>query len=426
MNRIRILLLNLLIAMIPAFADAQHVYTLDECLEMAMQNNVRIKNADNDVAAAEQQQKSAFTHYFPTVSASGLGFMADKGLLQMEMAPGTEFSLLKNGVAGGVTASLPLFAGGQIVYGNRLAKVNVEASRLRRSLSADEVRLTVERYFWQVVMLKEKLRTIRTVQEQLWQIYQDVETAVEAGVTNRNDLLQVGLRRNETRSSGISVENALQVSRNLLAQYIGATTDSIDVDVRMDGGLPALPDFLYQSPETSLVGLAEYHLLEKNVEANRLQYKVSVGKNLPTVAVGGGYMYDNLMEKDHSFWIGGVTVSIPLTKWWSGSHDMKRQKLQVRNAENQLKDQSELLLIRMQNTWNALTDARKQVEIAVESIAQATENLRLQTDYYQAGTCTMSDLLEAQSLYQQSRDKYVESYAGYEIKKREYLQATGR
>ena len=426
MNRIRILLLNLLIAMIPAFADAQHVYTLDECLEMAMQNNVRIKNADNDVAAAEQQQKSAFTHYFPTVSASGLGFMADKGLLQMEMAPGTEFSLLKNGVAGGVTASLPLFAGGQIVYGNRLAKVNVEASRLRRSLSADEVRLTVERYFWQVVMLKEKLRTIRTVQEQLWQIYQDVETAVEAGVTNRNDLLQVGLRRNETRSSGISVENALQVSRNLLAQYIGATTDSIDVDVRMDGGLPALPDSLYQSPETSLVGLAEYHLLEKNVEANRLQYKVSVGKNLPTVAVGGGYMYDNLMEKNHSFWIGGVTVSIPLTKWWSGSHDMKRQKLQVRNAENQLKDQSELLLIRMQNTWNALTDARKQVEIAVESIAQATENLRLQTDYYQAGTCTMSDLLEAQSLYQQSRDKYVESYAGYEIKKREYLQATGR
>ena len=102
------------------------------------------------------------------------------------------------------------------------------------------------------------------------------------------------------------------------------------------------------------------------------------------------------------------------------------KKLQVRNAENQLADQSELLLIRMQNTWNAVTDAYKQVEIAVESISQATENLRLQSDYYHAGTCTMSDLLEAQSLYQQSRDNYVESYAQYEVKKREYLQATGR
>ena len=47
---------------------------------------------------------------------------------------------------------------------------------------------------------------------------------------------------------------------------------------------------------------------------------------------------------------------------------MKRQKLQVRNAENRLAGQSELLCIRMQNTWNAMNDAYKQVEIAVESI----------------------------------------------------------
>ena len=70
--------------------------------------------------------------------------------------------------------------------------------------------------------------------------------------------------------------------------------------------------------------------------------------------------------------------------------------------------------------------AYKQVEVGVERIGLASEHLRLQTDYYQAGTCTMSDLLEAQTLYQQSRDKYVESYAQYEVKKREYLQATGR
>ena len=37
----------------------------------------------------------------------------------------------------------------------------------------------------------------------------------------------------------------------------------------------------------------------------------------------------------------------------------------------------------MQNTWNAMTDAYKQVQIAIESIGQAAENLRLQTDYYQ-------------------------------------------
>lgn len=419
----------LMIYIFPNISFAQQAYTLDECLEMALQNNVRIKNAENDLNAAKLQKKSAFTNYFPSVSATGGGFIADKGLLEMNTESG-KLSMVDDGIVGGITATLPLFTGGQIINANKLANVNVDVNRLRHKQSEDEVKLTVEQYFWQVVMLKEKLHTINTLQTQLDRIQQDVATAVNAGVTNRNDLLQVELRKNEVLSKHISIANALDVSRHLLAQYIGCPTDSTaHFDVNggdIAGELPVRPDELYRSPEASLPLTTEYHLLNKQVDASRLQYKMTVGKNLPTVALGGGYVYENLMDRDHSFWMGGVTVSIPLTKWWGGSHDMKRQKLQVRNAENQLADQSELLVIRMQNLWNAMNDAYKQVEIAIESIDQAEENLRLQSDYYHAGTCTMSDLLEAQSLYQQSRDKYIESYAQYEIKKREYLQATGR
>lgn len=124
--------------------------------------------------------------------------------------------------------------------------------------------------------------------------------------------------------------------------------------------------------------------------------------------------------------MGFATVSIPLSGWWGGSHDVRKQELQVRNAENQLTDQSELLILRMQQNWNDLTDAYKQMQISMRSIEQATENLRLNTDYYKVGTCTMNDLLDAQTLFQQSKDRYVESYAWYEVKKCEYLQATGR
>lgn len=75
--------------------------------------------------------------------------------------------------------------------------------------------------------------------------------------------------------------------------------------------------------------------------------------------------------------MGFATVSIPISGWWGGSHDIKKQKLQVRNAENQLQDQSQMLMIRMQQTWNDLNDAYKQVGIALSSIEQATENLRI-------------------------------------------------
>lgn len=153
---------------------------------------------------------------------------------------------------------------------------------------------------------------------------------------------------------------------------------------------------------------------------------MTLGKQLPTVAIGGGFVYDNLLDRDRNYWVGFATVSVPLSGWWEGSHSLKRSKLAVRTEENNLRNGSELLVINMQNTWNAVTDAYKQVRIAIESIGQSAENLRLQTDYYHAGTCTMSDLLEAQTLFQQSRDRYVEAYAQYAVKKREYLQSTGR
>ena len=407
-------------------ALTQQTYTLDECIREALSNNVRIKNANNDLSASQHVRQKAFTQYFPTFSASGGGFMSDKGLLEMEMMPGEKISMLKNGVIGGVTATMPLFTGGQIINANKLSNINVEVSRLQRNQSENEVRLTTEQYFWQIVMLKEKLKTLSVVEEQLHSIHKDVDASVQSGITNRNDLLQIQLKENETHSTRIQVENSLSVSLSMLAQYIGHPADSIDVAQVVSDSPPEHPEIYYRQPESSLPLTNEYNLLQQNVKATRLQYKMTVGKNLPTIAIGGGYIYDNLMDKDHSYWMGFATVSVPLSGWWGGSHDIKKQKLQIRNAENQFTDQSQMLIIRMNNCWNNLTEAYKQVKIAIESIGQASENLRLQNDYYRAGTCTMSDLLEAQTLYQQSRDRYVESYAQYEIRKREYLQATGR
>lgn len=90
---------------------AQTPLTLDECRSMALKNNVKMRNASNEVEAAVQGQKEAFTNYFPNVSASGMAYNANKGLLQMEMGPGMSMSLLKNGIMGGITVTQPVFAG---------------------------------------------------------------------------------------------------------------------------------------------------------------------------------------------------------------------------------------------------------------------------------------------------------------------------
>lgn len=421
-------------------APAVKIYTLDECLSEAVANNMKLRSADNQIAMSAEQRKEAYTKYFPTLSATGGGFISNRGLLQMSMGD-QNISMAKNGIGAGITAMQPVFAGGQIINGNKLAKVGEEVSRLQRGLSENEVRLNTETYYWQAVMLKEKLHTLDQMDKQLISVEADAKAAVDAGVRNRNDLLQVQLRKNETRTSRIQVENSLTTVCDMLAQVMGHAGETIDVSYGFGrenkegngkaaetGKLPSpdSPQQYFQSPETALPSTREYQLLDKQIEADRLNYKLAVGKNLPSVAVGGGYLYNNIMDKSQNNLIGMLTVSVPISGWWGGSHDMKRQKLQLANAVIDKQDKSEMLVIRMRKAWNDMSDAYKQVDIARESIAQSEENLRLNTDYYQAGTATISDLLDAQTLYQQSRDKYVESFTNYEVKKREYLQATGR
>jgi outer membrane protein TolC len=403
------------------------VLSLDECRKHAIEKNIKLQNAKTSIEAATETSKEAFTNYFPQISGSAFGYNANKGLLQMDMGPDMSMSLLKNGILAGVTLTQPVFAGGQIVNGNKLAKVGVKVSELQLEQTENEVMLNVEKYYWQVVTLKEKKKTLAIIDEMLVSICHDAEVAVNAGLRTRNDLLQVQLKRNDVASSMLNLDNGLALSKMVLAQYIGMT--GADIDVIVTDSIEVVPDFpqyLLVDHSQALLNTPEYRLLDQNVKATELQKKMEVGKNLPTVGVGAGYMYDNLMDKDHPFGVAFVSVSVPISGWWGGSHAIKQRKAQTVIAQQTRDDASDLLQINMQHLWDDVKDSYQQILIAHNSIEQSTENLRLNRDHYDAGMITMSDLLEAQSLYQQSRDNLVDVYSQFKIKTLEYKQATAQ
>ena len=142
--------------------------------------------------------------------------------------------------------------------------------------------------------------------------------------------------------------------------------------------------------------------------------------------MGAGYNFHNLLDRDHSFAMLFATVSVPISDWWGGSHAIKRRKIEQQKAEEQLADNSKLLEIRMQKAQNDVEEAYQQLTIAQRSIEQAEENLRLNRNYYQAGTSKMSDLLEAQLLYQKACDKRTDAYANYQNRLLDYRHATGQ
>lgn len=406
--------------------QAQELFSLEKCKEMALENNAKVKNAQLSVEAAEQAKKETFTKYFPSVSATGAGLVAEKPMFSMQSEQGA-VGMLKNEIIGAVMATQPIFAGGQIVNGNKLAKAGVEVSRLQKQMTDNEARLATERYFWQLVSLKEKIKTLVEAETMLTRVQSDVKAAVEAGVTNRNDLLRVELEQHRLASARLKAENGLQILKTAFGQHIGAAPEAFDIE-QPDFGDMVLP--VAEQGIATLQQRPEYQLMEKNVDVAKLQVQMEIGKNLPSVAVGAGYNYMNFdrgrpTEMKDNFGMVFATVSVPLSGWWGGSHAIKKKKTELRVAENTHRENADLLLLQMQRLYNELNEAYQQVLLAQKSIAVAEENFHMSENHYKAGISILSDLLDAQNLLQQSRDQYVEAATGYCVKLAEYRQATG-
>lgn len=426
----RVIILTLAAAVIASAmtAGAQtRTLTLDDCRRMAIENNAKVKMAKNSAEAAVELKKEAYTKYFPTVSAQGLGFLANKPVLSYNFNDMFTLGIIKKGYNFGLTAIQPVFAGGRIINGNKLAQVGVEAGELEQQGAVDDVALTAEKYYWQIVTLKSKRSTLESVLQMVDTLAYEVNTGVKAGVLMRNDLLKVQLQQNNFRSLMVDLDNGITLSSQLLAQYVGLDGDTIDiVTENVPEIIPPFPSDLYIEPGEALATTTDYRLLNKKVEAAELQVKMTAGENLPTVGVGGGLFYDDLLNENYTFGAVFLSVSVPISGWWGGSHAIKRSKSALESSKIEREDLSQMLMLNMRNTWNNLTAAHRKMDIAHQSIGQALENLRINRNTYHAGVSNISDLLEAQTQYTECCDAYTDAYGTYRMARASYLDATGR
>lgn len=426
-------LLVSLLCLAASLPAAGQPYTLEACRAAAAEHNRTLRSARFGVEAAFESRREAFTAYFPQLSAMGGLFQAQHGLVQADFGMSLpvlgdlEFpiSMVKRGIVGGITAVQPLFAGLRIVNSNKLARLGVEVGRLQLAKSEAEVREQTDTYFWQVVSLGERLETIAAVERQLAEIHRQVQIAVEAGLVTTNDLLRVELRRQQIASDRLKVENGLRVAKLLLARHIGADWHGFEVDAA-GAAAPEAPAAYYVSTEEALDRRPEYRLAEKNVEAQHYRRRIERGKRLPSVGVGAGYLYYNVMDKDVDDGVVFAQVSLPISDWWGGAHALRKARIEEQRAENERLGAREMLEVEIEKTWSEVQEAYAQIGIMERSVRSATENLRQNRSFYEAGTAPLTDLLDAQTLYTKSRNDLTAAWAAYRTSLARYLRVTGR
>lgn len=412
------------------------VLSQKECRQMALTHSEDIKISSNNILQAELDRKVARNSLLPQLSGSAMG---------MSMLPDMDFEGMTLSMKGTWTAGLnltqPIYTGGKIVSGIKLAKLGVEASHEQQKVTRSNVIADADNAYWTYIAVIEKQRMLESMLEYINSIYIQVKNSVDVEMATSGDLLRVEAKRSDFNYQLEKVNSGLEMCRMNLCNIIGVdfSTQIVPTDttitIERSANYPFGQDLIANRPE--------YRLLQKQIDISQEQIKQIRADYLPTLALSAGYAYfGNLKMKgvaddgtgnmmpfskrynDDSFSLM-LSLSVPIWNWGEGHKKVKRQKLAVENARLDLKKNNRLMSIELKNAYNNLHSSESLIATAKSGEREAAEALRVMTDRYEVGMCTLTDLLEAQSQWHSARSNIIEAKTQYKIYETDYLHAAG-
>ncbi len=434
---IALLLSPLVLRHSPLMAQYE-VLTLDSCLSSARQHNCTIRSAALEVAISQELKKQMLWKYFPQVSLQGFAFGAVNPIIDIDVSNldmggglGTFLSDISKAVREGLgndtldssikmvrwgataqaQAVQPVFWGGQIVTANQLAKLGIDASRLKQQVSERDVLQEVADTYWMIAGLMSKRQTVAKVVSLLDTIQGVAEVAYNHGLATSNDLLRVQLKQNELRTKSLQLENGIQLASRLLCHMIGQPYDH---ELLLEP-LPEQPvTTLSEQPDTIRVSQRpEMQLLEMNIRYNQLNRRLTLGESLPHLGIGITGGYNNFFNQHQWNAIAFMSLSIPLTGWGETAHKLRQHDLKIQQAELMQQDLGEKMSLQNRQIYDQLIEALKLMEQHRSSCVLAQDNYRISLMNYEAGVGTMTELMESEALLMQAENAYTDARITY-------------
>ena len=462
--------------------QAQIALTLDSCRALAMENNKELLIGQEKIKAAHYQNKAAFTNYLPKLSGTGTyirnqkeisilndeqkaglsqlgttvgtqvkGFAQQLAVAHPELAPliaslgnfdiATPLNAAGNSIvdafrtdtrnmyAGAITLTQPLYVGGKIRAYNKITQYAEELARQQHHTGMQEVILSTDQAYWQVISLVNKKKLAEGYLKLLQKLESDVDHMIAEGVATKADGLSVKVKVNEAEMTLTKVEDGLSLSKMLLCQLCGLdlSTNVVLADENMND----LPILLKENSEINMETAYASRPELKSLELASLIYKQKVNvtraEHLPTVALLGNYLvsnpsvYNGFENKFKGMWNVGVMVQVPIWNWGEGVYKTKAAKAEAQIAKYQLQDAREKVELQVNQAAFKVTEAKKKLIMASKNLEKANENLRYATLGFEEGVIAPANVLEAHTAWLSAQSEKID--AQIDIKLTEiYLQ----
>lgn len=412
-------------------AQAQNKkWTLLECVNYALENNISIQQSELDVDIADIDKSQAVSNFLPNLN-SNASYNINTGA-NINPATNQFENTTFRSANGGVSSGINIFSGFSNWKTLQRAKINKIASEYRLDKMKDDISLFVANSFLQILANREQLKVLNAQNEVTKENLKNTQDLVDAGVLPQGDLLELRATDATQAQQIIAAENALFLSKFGLAQILQLKDyENFDI-VDSDYGL-VTSDILDKNPgeivDKAKVEINDVKIAETNFELAQKDLELAKASYFPTISGFVGYntrwastQINPFTGEDISFidqlylFDGtsvGVQLNVPIFNRFNVRNNVKRSKVQVERLKYQL-EQAELDL--ESTVYQAFNDAKNSKK-TYEAALQTEEARRLAFEYakerYDVGLSNSFDFNQSRTAYENAQSDVVRTKYDY-------------
>ena len=435
-------------------------YTLEECVLIALENNISIKQSELDLESAEVDKSDAMGSFLPRVNAqsqhiwnNGLSQNITNGLIENLT---TQFSSFGGNV--GVT----LFNGRQNINQLSRANLNLLARQYQLDDMKDDVSLFVANAYLQVMFNRELEQVQRYQLELAKQELERTQLSIDAGILTPVEIYEIEANIATQEQAVIQAENAYRLSRINLAQLLLITDyenfdiAKEDMDIPFSEILTETPKAIYEKALTLRndikLGITNLEIAEKDIDLakgaqmptltafynynTRISYSdrfIETGNFIETpigiVQENGAVVVSQFPEREitgpssFSKQFGqndgqsyGLSLNIPIFNGLAVKNNIKRRKLNLERIENQLEQTKLDLESTINQAYNNAKGAYKFYDASEKTLIARKQAFDIAKQRFEAGVMNSFDYVQARQRYQIAASDIVRAKFDYIFK----------
>ena len=386
-------------------------WTLVECVEYAIQNNITVEQFELDLENARIDKSDALGNFLPNLSGSAT--VSERSGLVVDPQTNIITSATILNVSPSLTSNMTIFDGLRNVHRASRAKLNEIANQYRLEDLKDDIRLNVANAYLQVLSNKEALKVAKAQYKVTEQDLLRTKELVESGVVPRGDLLEIEATAANQEQQIVNNEALVLISRINLAQLL-LITDYENFDIADESFDVPISNILDNTPKVifdkALSFRNDIKLSESNVELAEKDLQIARGAQWPTISAFMNYssfytensvapnILDFQTQLENSDGISyGLQLNVPIFNRFSTRNNIKRNKINVLRTKLQYEQDK----LDLENTVNQayvdVTTFRKSYEAALKTLEARKLAYEYAKERFDVGLMNAFDFGQAQA-----------------------------